>query len=104
MGRTMLCRLIGTALVATAILHPNSAASQAMLACAQRADIVAFLDARYSEKLSAIGQLDRKTIIEIFAAESGSWTMMVTNVSGRSCVILTGQKWESIPALPGSKA
>ncbi|MBB5571635.1 MULTISPECIES: hypothetical protein [Rhizobium] len=104
MGRTMLYRLIGTALLATAILYPNSAASQAMLACAERGDIVAFLEAHYSEKLSAIGQLDPKNIIEIFAAESGSWTMMITSISGRSCVILTGQNWESIPALPGSKA
>ncbi|MDL2402722.1 hypothetical protein [Rhizobium mayense] len=104
MGRTMFCRLIGTALLATAILHPGSAASQAMLACAQRVDIVAFLDAEYSEKLSAIGQLDPKRIVEIFAAESGSWTMMITDVSGRSCVILSGQNWESIPVLPGSKA
>ncbi|MBB3455869.1 hypothetical protein FHT86_004168 [Rhizobium sp. BK313] len=104
MGRTMLCRLIGTVFVATAILHPSSAASQAMLTCAERVDIVAFLDAQYSEKLSAVGQLDPKTIVEIFAAESGSWTMMITNVSGRSCIILFGQNWESIPVLPGSKA
>ncbi|MDK4741984.1 hypothetical protein PH547_24165 [Rhizobium sp. CNPSo 3464] len=104
MGRTMLCRLIGTALVATTILHPSTAASQAMFACAERADMVAFLEAHYSEKLSAIGQLDPRNIIEVFAAESGSWTMMITGVSGRSCVILTGQNWESIPALPGSKA
>ncbi|WFU09666.1 hypothetical protein QA646_01990 [Rhizobium sp. CB3090] len=104
MGRTMLCRLIGTALVAMAILHPSSAASQATFACAQRVDMVAFLNAHYSEKLSAVGQLDPKNIIEIFTAESGSWTMMITSVSGRSCVILTGQSWESIPALPGSKA
>ncbi|MFT4181688.1 MAG: hypothetical protein QM636_07185 [Rhizobium sp.] len=104
MERTMLCRLIGTALVAMAILYPSPAASQAMLACAERANLVAFLGEHYSEKLSAVGQLDAKTIVEIFASENGSWTMMITNVSGQSCVILTGQNWESIPVLPGPKA
>ncbi|WP_047463599.1 hypothetical protein [Rhizobium rhizogenes] len=104
MERTMFNRLIGTAVLATAILLPNIAAAQATLACAKRAEIVAFLDGNYAEKPSAIGQLDAKTIVEIFAAESGSWTMMITDVSGRSCVILTGQNWDSIPVLRGPKA
>ncbi|HEX8046827.1 hypothetical protein [Rhizobium sp.] len=104
MERTMFNRFIGTAVLATAILLPNVAAAQATVACAERAEIVAFLDGHYSEKPSAIGQLDSKTIVEIFAAQSGSWTMMITDVSGRSCVILTGQNWDSIPVLPGPKA
>ena len=104
MERTMLYRLIGTAVLATAILLPNQAAAQATLACAERADIAAFLDGHYSEKPSAIGQLDSKTIVEIFAAQSGSWTLMITDVTGRSCVILSGQNWDSIPVFPGPKA
>lgn len=103
MKRTILYRLMATAFVASAILYPGVAASQATLACAKRVDIVAFLD-HLSEKLSAVGKLDPNTIVEIYAAESGNWTMMVSDVSGRSCIILRGDTWESIPAVPGSKA
>jgi hypothetical protein len=103
MKRTMLYRLMATALVASAILFPGIAASQATLACAKRVDIVAFLD-HLSEKLSAVGKLDPNTIVEVYAGETGHWTMMVSDVSGRSCIILSGETWESIPVLPGPKA
>ncbi|MBB3288580.1 MULTISPECIES: hypothetical protein [Rhizobium] len=104
MKRTMLYRLLSMALMSSAILFPGVAGSQAMLVCAQRFDIVAFLGDNLSEKLSAVGKLDPNTIVEIYAAESGSWTLLITDASGRSCIILSGDNWESIPALPGPKA
>ncbi|HEY0122224.1 MAG TPA: hypothetical protein VGC14_10785 [Rhizobium sp.] len=104
MERTIRSRLLGAIVLATAILLPNQAAAQATLACAKRADIAAFLDGHYSEKPSAIGQLDSKTIVEIFAAQSGSWTMMITDVTGQGCIILGGQNWDYIPVRPGPKA
>ncbi|MFK0165747.1 hypothetical protein [Rhizobium sp. NPDC090279] len=94
MKRTMFTRLTTTALVATAILYPGVAASQATLACAQRVDIVAFLGDHLSEKLSAVGKLDPNTIMEIYTAESGNWTLLMSDASGRSCIILSGDKWE----------
>lgn len=104
MKRTMLYRLMATAFAASTFLYPGIAASQATLACAKRVDIVAFLGDHLSEKLSAAGKLDPNTIVEIYAADSGNWTLMITDVSGRSCIILSGDTWESIPALPGPKA
>ncbi|NTF41078.1 hypothetical protein [Rhizobium rhizogenes] len=104
MKRTMFYRLMATAVLASAILYPGVATSQAKLACAKRVDMVAFLGDNLSEKLSAVGKLDPNTIVEIYVAESGSWTMMVSDASGRSCIILNGERWESIPVLPGPKA
>ncbi|MBN8950358.1 MULTISPECIES: hypothetical protein [unclassified Rhizobium] len=104
MKRTMFTGFIATAFVATVILYPGVAASQATLACAQRVDIVAFLGDHLSEKLSAVGKLDPSTIMEIYTAESGNWTLLMSDASGHSCIILSGDKWESIPTLPGPKA
>ncbi|AYG65357.1 MULTISPECIES: hypothetical protein [unclassified Rhizobium] len=104
MKRTMLYRLMAMALMPIAILYPGVADSQAKLVCAQRVDIVAFLGDHLSEKLSAVGKLDPNTIVEIYAAESGSWTLLISDASGRSCIILSGDNWESIPALPEPKA
>ena len=100
MKRTMLYRLIATIFVASATLFPGIAAAQVTLTCAQRVDIVAFLGNHLSEKLSAVGKLDQSTIVEIYAAEGGNWTLLMSDVSGRSCIILTGDSWESIPVLP----
>jgi len=104
MKRTVFTRLTAMALVATAIFYPGIAASQTTLACAQRVDIVAFLGDHLSEKLSAVGKLDPNTIMEIYTAESGNWTLLFSDASGRSCIILSGDKWESIPVLPSPKA
>ncbi|AGB70251.1 MULTISPECIES: hypothetical protein [Rhizobium] len=100
MKRTMLYRLMATLFVASAILFPGNAAAQVTLACAKRVDIVAFLGDHLSEKLSAVGKLDQSTIVEIYAAEGGNWTLLMSDVSGRSCIILSGDSWESIPVLP----
>ncbi|GAC1041807.1 hypothetical protein [Rhizobium sp. No.120] len=100
MKRKMFRRLTATVFVVNAILLPGIAAAQVTLACAQRVDIVAFLGDHLSEKLSAVGKLDQSTIVEIYAAESGSWTLLMSDVSGRSCIILSGDSWESIPVLP----
>ncbi|MFS8047846.1 hypothetical protein [Rhizobium sp. BR 314] len=103
MKRTMLTRFTAMALVAVAIFYPGLGASQAMLACAKRVDLVGFLSDHLSEKLSAVGKLDTSTILEVYTADSGNWTLMLSDVSGRSCIILNGESWESIPVLPGQK-
>jgi len=103
MKRTLLTRLSVIALAATALFYPGVAASQAMLACAKRVDLVGFLSDHLSEKLSAVGKLDPSTIVEVYSADSGNWTLMLSDVSGRSCIILSGESWESIPVLPGQK-
>ena len=103
MKRTMLTRLAPLTFTAIALLYPGVAAPEAILACAKRVDIVGFLSDRLSEKLSAVGKLDPNTIVEVYAADSGKWTLMLSDVSGRSCIILSGESWESIPVLPGQK-
>ncbi|WP_292658516.1 hypothetical protein [Mesorhizobium sp.] len=39
--------------------------------------------------------------MEVFVADSGSWTVIVTDVAGRSCIVAAGENWESVEALPG---
>ena len=36
-------------------------------------------------------------IIEIFASDEGSWTMVITQPNGVSCLIAVGQDWEILP-------
>ena len=49
-------------------------------------------------------QINPQAILEVYAADNGSWTLIVTDVNGRSCVILAGKSWETLPALPMPKA
>ncbi|WP_176536224.1 hypothetical protein [Rhizobium sp. L9] len=93
--------LLAIILPTLVIAHPNSAASQTMLSCAGRPDVVSFLDRNFGEKLTAVGLINQNAVLEVYAAKSGTWTLVVTDVHGISCILLSGDSWDSMPALPG---
>ncbi|HEV7306943.1 hypothetical protein [Ensifer sp.] len=91
-------------LTAGVTAEPVPAVSQAPMNCADRSEVIAFLAGQYREKPAATAQINAQAIMEIYAADNGSWTLIVTDVNGRSCVILAGKSWEALPALPVPKA
>ncbi|MGO7043459.1 hypothetical protein ACCS60_34530 [Rhizobium acaciae] len=92
--RGMIYGLLAVILPTLVIAHPHSAASQMMRSCAGRPEIVNFLDKNF-------GLINQNAVLEVYAAESGTWTLIVTNVHGMSCVLLSGDSWDTMPALPG---
>jgi hypothetical protein len=96
MARKLIRILTGAAL---ALAHPAAA----QLNCAEHSKIVEFLGSHYSETLLAVGLINEAAVLEVYASERGSWTIVVTNVSGRSCVVFAGQNWEAVPVGPGVK-
>ncbi|MDP7547755.1 MAG: hypothetical protein QGF20_10715 [Alphaproteobacteria bacterium] len=44
------------------------------------------------------------TVVEVLASESGSWTIILTKPNGASCVVATGQAWETIERKDGRPA
>ncbi len=78
--------------VAVAVAAPLNAAQAAK--CAQRDDLVSRLESKYSEKLSARGLQSEKSMIEVFASvTSGTFTVLLTNPQGVSCVVGAGTNW-----------
>lgn len=101
MVRGMISGLLAVILPISMIAHPHPAASQMMRSCAGRSEIVNFLDKNFAEKLTAIGLINENAVLEVYAAESGTWTLVVTDVHGVSCVLLSGDSWDTMPVLPG---
>ncbi|MFC5759533.1 hypothetical protein [Rhizobium sp. GCM10022189] len=101
MLRNMVHGLLAVLLSTLVIAHPHPAASQMLRSCAGRSEIVKFLDSNFAEKLTAVGLINQNAILEVYAAKSGTWTLIVTNVNGVSCVLLSGESWETMPTLPG---
>jgi hypothetical protein len=94
--------LAGAALVALAMTaYPVSA--QPVFNCAEHSKVVESLGSHYSETLRAIGLINQDAILEVYVSERGSWTMLVTNVNGHSCVIFAGESWETLPVSPDLK-
>jgi hypothetical protein len=65
--------------------------------CGARADIIKMLSDKYSERPRAMAIAGQTNLIEIFTSKAGSWTMLVTQPKGATCIIGAGQSWEDIP-------
>ena len=52
------------------------------------------LKQRFGETRQALGvSADARRIVELFVAPDGSWTIVVTDAHGRSCIVLSGEDW-----------
>jgi len=63
--------------------------------CGKRDDIVSRLENGYQEFNSAMGMSTNGGLVELFTSDNGTWTLMLTQPDGVSCLIAAGQNWES---------
>ena len=79
------------------ILYPfNPAVAQQ--ACGERAKFMNKLEEVFAERPIAMGLTEKGAVLEVFASQQGSWTFLITMPSGLSCVVASGQSWESLAA------
>ena len=69
-------------LAAGVMARPVPAVSQAPINCANRSEVVEFLARQYREKPAATALINPQAIMEVYAADNGSWTLIVTDVNG----------------------
>lgn len=72
--------------------------------CGQRDLVVERLADRFGESRQSMGLAANGQIVEVFASsETGSWTITVTVPSGITCLIASGQSFETLAeALPNT--
>ena len=70
--------------------------------CAPRATVVNRLAQSFGETRQSIGLGANNAVVEVFASEaSGTWTITVTMPSGVTCLVASGQAFETLAeALP----
>ena len=83
------------ALILGSFLLAPAALAQAV--CGQHAAVSENLKKSYSEAPVSMGLTPDGGVIEVYASAEGSWTMVVTQPSGISCLIAVGQNWENLP-------
>jgi hypothetical protein len=85
--------------LAGATLGPAPAGAQSL--CGARQAVVDMLGSRYGETVRSVGLAGRDRIVEVFASdETGSWTILVTNTAGVTCLVASGQHYEQVAAAP----
>lgn len=93
---------LGTAITmsATALLATPEAAAQQM--CLIRDDAIEQLGKKHGEAVTGRGLAQNgRAMVELLTSEQGSWTLVITDVNGRSCIIGAGEAWQSVKAPRG---
>jgi hypothetical protein len=79
--------------------------SQSAGACAMRQHVIDRLASAYGETRQSIGLGANNQVVEVFAsAETGTWTITVTNPNGLTCLVASGQAYEAVAEAPGDPA
>ena len=73
--------------------------------CAPRDDVVKRLWDRWQEAQVSLAMIADGRLLEIFVSEKGSWTAIISDPGGRSCVASAGKDWTVVePVIPKEKA
>ncbi|UCI08420.1 hypothetical protein [Mesorhizobium sp. B1-1-8] len=67
---------------------------QAQIVCGGHDYLVARLAAAFEEKRLGYGVAGEAAIFEVFVSASGTWTILMTDVKGQSCILAAGEGWE----------
>lgn len=74
-----------------------TAPASAQSVCGDRTEIVTRLETGYEEKAAAIGLSGNGGVVELYTSDKGSWTLLITQPGGVSCLIAAGESWEDTP-------
>lgn len=78
----------------------SDAAAQA--SCGPRDQLVKLLADQYKEDPVGIGLAQPGQVLEVFASQGGSWSMVMTMPDGKACLIAAGDNWEMVSKIKGS--
>lgn len=82
---------------AMAVLLGATAEASGTRRCAPREIVVTRLADGYGETRQSMGLGANNAVVEVFASEeTGSWTIIVTNAAGLTCLVASGQAFEEL--------
>jgi hypothetical protein len=96
----MFKRIFSAALVfgAAALAPPLEAQ---VVRCVPRDTLIETLDRQYGERLTGAGLQNPIRLIEVWSSDkTGSFTIFITHPDGLSCVMATGQNWNTASEPP----
>jgi len=86
--------LLITSLLAIFAVLP---AAQAQSKCLPHEKAVGNLMRHYGEQAVGVGLGSQgQSVFELYVAESGTWTILVTRTNGMSCVAASGNDWSKL--------
>ncbi len=92
----------GLAVTAAAFLFvaiSGSRPASAQAVCGGHSEMLAKLEKFHSEKPRAIAVSSDGKLLEVVVSAAGSWSILLTRPNRRTCVVATGDGWESLPEI-----
>ena len=84
------------------VLGLISTQSHAQMVCGERDNIIAQLAKKYGETQQSVGFQRGRGVVEVFASvDTGSWTILVTDPRGTSCLMAAGEAFELVEQVKG---
>jgi len=71
--------------------------AEAQTICGDRTDFVEKLKDGYAEEPVSLGLAANGSAIELFTAESGTFSIIITQPNGVSCLVASGEEWLELP-------
>lgn len=85
--------------VATLMIFSQVTDASAQSACFERATLMKHLDGKFSEAPVAAGLAANGSVLEVFSSADGNtWTIVLTQPNGATCVMASGEAWMGIKA------
>ncbi|PLP60229.1 hypothetical protein CYK37_08115 [Mesorhizobium loti] len=69
--------------------------AQAQVGCGMRDVIVARLGQLFQERQIGYGLVGQVAVVEIYVSAAGTWTVLMTEAGGRTCIVGAGDGWEN---------
>lgn len=85
------------AVLAAVTLIGTAGVAQAAANCASHDAVAKALTTKFKEARRVMGVVNAKAVMEIFMSPQGTWTVVVTDTAGTTCIIATGQDWQEVP-------
>ena len=87
----------GAAVVLIAMSAIPATAATASPPCAPRPELLKQLAKQFHEQPAALGLTSNGSLIEVLTSDDGStWTIMITQPKGPSCLVAAGASWEEL--------
>ncbi|WP_025899847.1 hypothetical protein [Sneathiella glossodoripedis] len=72
--------------------------ASAQNACFERGALIKHLDGKFQEAPVAAGLAANGSVLEVFTSPDGvTWTIVLTQPNGATCVMASGESWMGIP-------
>jgi hypothetical protein len=90
-------KIMFVAALTSAIVAGAVGTAQAAPQCGSHDKIVDALGNKFKETRRVMGVVNSRAVMEMFMSPQGTWTMVITDTSGKSCITAAGEEWQDVP-------